>query len=97
MVYPHLIYGSTLWGATYKSSVNKLIVMQKKVIRAMLSAKYNAHTNDLFNELGILKSTIPDQTQNTEYNHKTDVVLLHLKVYYITAHKYGTLSRCIYT
>ena len=60
----------------------------------MVSAKYNAHTNDLFNELGILKLddvhklkyekrisftyyedmtyklTIPDQTQNTEYNHK---------------------------
>ena len=29
--------------------------MQKKVIRAMVSAKYNAHTDDLFNELGILK------------------------------------------
>ena len=55
MVYPYLIYGITLWGATYKSSVNKLIVMQKKVIRAMVSAKYNAHTDDLFNELGILK------------------------------------------
>ena len=55
MVFPYLIYGITLWGATYKSSVNKLTVMQKKVIRAMVSAKYNAHTDDLFNELGILK------------------------------------------
>ena len=51
----YLIYGITLWGATYKSSVNELTVMQKKVIRAMVSAKYNAHTDDLFNELGILK------------------------------------------
>ena len=55
MVYPYLIYGITLWGATYKSGVNKLIVMQKEVIRAVVSAKYNAHTDDLFNELGILK------------------------------------------
>ena len=55
MIFPYLIYGITLWGATYKSSVNKLTVMQKKVIRAMVSAKYNAHTDDLFNELGILK------------------------------------------
>ena len=45
MVYPYLIYGITLWGATYKFSVNKLTVMQKKVIRAMVS-------DDLFNELG---------------------------------------------
>ena len=30
------------------------------------------------------KLTISDQTQNTEYNHKTDAVLLHPKVYYIT-------------
>ena len=30
MVCPYLSYGITLWGATYKSSVNKLIVMQKK-------------------------------------------------------------------
>ena len=31
IVHPHLIYGITLWGATYKSSVNKLIVIQKKI------------------------------------------------------------------
>ena len=42
MVYPHLIYGITIWDATYKSSVNKLIVMQKKVIKSN-----NAHTNDI--------------------------------------------------
>ena len=30
MVFPYLIYGITLWGATYKSCVNKLTVMQKK-------------------------------------------------------------------
>ena len=29
--------------------------MQTKVIRAMVFAKCNAHTNDLFNELDILK------------------------------------------
>ena len=90
------------------------------------------HTDDLFNELGILKlddvyklnvgkfvfsymkkelplpimniyTLVGDiQTHNTRSQKKYRIQpqnrrILHLKVYYTTAHKYGTRSRCIYT
>jgi hypothetical protein len=55
MVYPYLNYGITQWGATFKAHINKLNIMQKKIIRAIAGAKYNAHTNGIYHKLGILK------------------------------------------
>ena len=53
MVYPFLIYGISLWGATSKTHLKKLFRTQKKVVRAIVGATYNAHTN--LYDLRILK------------------------------------------
>jgi hypothetical protein len=55
LIYPYLSYGVLLWGSTYKTYINKLIVMQKKAVRTIVRAPYNAHTNLIFQELSILK------------------------------------------
>ena len=55
MVYPFLIYGISLWGATFKTHLTKLFRTQKKVVRAIVGATYNAHTNNIFYDLRILK------------------------------------------
>ena len=55
MVYPFLIYGISLWGATFKTHLKKLFRTQKKVVRAIVGATYNAHTNNIFYDLRILK------------------------------------------
>jgi len=56
----HLSYGLYLWGSTMlKRNLNKLIVLQKKAIRIISHAKYNAHTDELFVNLNILK--VPDE------------------------------------
>ena len=49
--------GITVWGLTYKSIVQKLIVIQKKIVRDMTFNKMNAHTctNPIFIQLGFLK------------------------------------------
>ena len=33
--YPYLIYGNLIWGNTYKSAVQKLLNVQKKIIRSL--------------------------------------------------------------
>jgi len=58
LVYPYLLYGITLWGNTYRIHLQKLIIAQKKIIRLIMGANYNANTEPLFKSLGILK--LPD-------------------------------------
>ena len=47
----YLNYNILAWGTACK----KLIPLQKKAIRLIVSAKYNAHTEPLFKKLSILK------------------------------------------
>ena len=54
MVQSHLNFGSLLWGYV----CNRLIKLQKRIIRTISRSNYNAHTNPLFKELFILK--LPD-------------------------------------
>ena len=54
-VYPYYIYGTHVWGNTYVTNLNKLIIQQKKVIRIITSSKFRAETAPLFYKYGILK------------------------------------------
>ena len=55
MVYPYLTYGIALWGSTFQCHIHKLKVLQKKAIRCICGAKYNAHSDPIFKQLSILK------------------------------------------
>ena len=57
----HLTYCIAIWGHTLKKHLNSLLVLQKKAIRYIANAPYNAHTNPLFLENNILK--VPDLIQ----------------------------------
>jgi hypothetical protein len=48
---PHLNYGILCW----KSKINQIVKLQKKVVRIITGMKYNSHTDPLFKRLGILK------------------------------------------
>ena len=45
-IYP-LTYGITLWGSAHKTSLNRLIVQQQKLIRSIVGAPFNAHTEPI--------------------------------------------------
>lgn len=55
LIQPHIEYGITIWGGTYETHVNKLSLMQKRIIRNITNSKYNEHTDPLFKRLGVLK------------------------------------------
>lgn len=55
LVYSHLSYGIILWGSTYATHINKLVTMQKKIVRAISNAEYNEHAHPFFLELNLLK------------------------------------------
>lgn len=54
LVYSQLTYGIILWGAAYDVHINKLVIMQKKIVRCMAKANYREHSQPLFQELNLL-------------------------------------------
>ena len=55
LVYHYLIYCVSVWGSTYQSNLNRIIVLQKKIIRIISKVSFDAHTGVLFKEQEILK------------------------------------------
>ena len=47
---PHLLYGILCW----HSNMNRIFKMQKKAVRLLTGARYNAHTAPIFKMLGLL-------------------------------------------
>ena len=54
LVYPYLTYGNLIWGNTYKSRIQKLVNVQKKIVRLMTFKSYLDHSEPIFNDLQIL-------------------------------------------
>ena len=53
-IYPHLNYCNVIWANTYKSHIDPLIKIQKRIIRNISKADFLAHTQPLFKEHSIL-------------------------------------------
>jgi hypothetical protein len=54
LVYPYLIYGNLIWSSIYKKRIQKLINIQKKIVRLMTFQSYTSHTEKIFIALQIL-------------------------------------------
>ena len=54
LVYPYFTYGNSIWGNTYKIRIQKIMNIQKKIVRLMTFKSYMEHTEMFFKELGIL-------------------------------------------
>ena len=55
LVHSYLNYGTCVWGNANEIHLNKIRIIQKKVVRIIANAEYNAHSSPLFKELNILK------------------------------------------
>ena len=54
-VYPYLIYCNLIWGSAAKSHLQKLVLLQKRIIRIICKVGFRDHTEHLFKECKILK------------------------------------------
>ena len=55
LIYSHLSYNVCSYASTYDGHLNKLLLLQKRVIRIINNAPFHAHTEPLFFSNGILK------------------------------------------
>ena len=50
----HLSYGLLAWGTASRTSIEKLFLLQKKIVRIISGESYTAHTGPIFKKLEIL-------------------------------------------
>ena len=54
LVYPYLFYGNLAWRGTYSSTLERLCVLQKRVVRIITKSEPYAHTSPIFHKYGLL-------------------------------------------
>ena len=54
-IYPYLSYCAVIWGGTYDTHLQPLIIQQKRTIRTITNAGFRDHTSPLFKQLNLLK------------------------------------------
>ena len=55
LIYPYLIYCNIVWGNTNATYLNKILLLQKKIVRLITNSSYLAHSDPLFYNCKILK------------------------------------------
>jgi len=62
LVYTYLTDCVSVWGSIYQSNLNRVIILQKKILRLLSKVSFDSHTGVLFKEQEILKfSDIPNR------------------------------------
>ena len=54
LIHSHITYGIEVYGSASICNLNRILHLQKKAIRPMLSLKHDAHCKNHFSELGIM-------------------------------------------
>ena len=54
LIYPYLTYCNLTWSSTYVTNLNRIFLIQKRVVRAITNAPFCAHTAPLFAQLNLL-------------------------------------------
>lgn len=55
LILPYLTYCVEIWGSTFKTTIDKIVLQQKRAIRIINKAGYYDHTNPLFLNSHVLK------------------------------------------
>ena len=55
LIYPYLMYCVSVWGSTYQSNLKRIFLLQKKLVRIISKASFDAHNGLLFKDLEILE------------------------------------------
>lgn len=81
LIQPHIEYGLILWGTTHSTYINRIAVLQKKVIRIINRTAFNEHTNQYFVNMKILKLNELYELQVAKYMYRYMNQLLPQGIY----------------
>jgi hypothetical protein len=69
LFHSHLLYCINVYSCTSQKNLNRIKILQKKAIRIVSKAKYNAHTGVLFKDLNILPFELLIKNQRLKFMH----------------------------
>ena len=55
LIYPYFNYCIEIWGSTLQYHINKLVLLQKRAVRIVKDVHFLHHTDELFNEMKLLR------------------------------------------
>ena len=77
LIYPHLDYCVRIWGNTYPTHLDRLVILQKRVLRIMCFERAFSHTTPLFGNCKILKLLDLVKFRTACYVYKNYEILNH--------------------
>ena len=87
MILPYLTYCNIIWGNSALTDLNKLHIIQKKIIRIITNSPYRSHTTPLFYQLKLLKLQDINTIQIAEFMYK-------IRHHLLPTHFEGYFSQC---
>ena len=87
------MYGLIVWEGCYNSIINKLQVIQKRILKIILRKPIRFHTNQLFNETQILNINQLYHHQICKYIYSHRKEILHIDHHYATRLKPKSSSK----
>ena len=54
-IYTHLCYCIIIWGNACRTTLSKIVILQKRIVRIITHSSYLAHTSPIFRQLHLLK------------------------------------------
>ena len=70
LIYPYIAYCNMIWASNYTHRLQRIILLQKRILRIIAGSSWNAHTDPLFKHYRILKLTQIKQKQLNEFMHR---------------------------
>ena len=70
LILPYLTYCNIVWGNTFRTYTNKLLMLQKKAIWLISKAHFIAHTDPLFKDLKLLNLDNINKYQQNVFMYK---------------------------
>ena len=70
-ILPHITYGLEVWDTTYKTFINPILILQRRMSRVITFKNHKHHSNPLFLELNLLDL-------NKEYRYLTGIFMYDL-------------------
>ena len=80
MVLPYVMYCNVVWSNTYPTRLQRLYILQKRIVRICLMSDFNAHSIPLFQQLQFLNIFQLNQycISLMVFKHKTDKLPINL-------------------
>ena len=70
LIYPYIAYCNMIWASNYTHRLQRIILLQKRILRIIAGSSWNAHADPLFKHYRILKLTQIKQKQLNEFMHR---------------------------